>query len=111
MRRRPTARAGRGTGYEPAYADSGALRTIAAGLSAEAAAAVAAVAPDLVGPVGGAVPPARVASYPLAGSGPVRGRVVRLGFADASTVDLGPADPWRKALLAVARDLLATKAS
>jgi len=110
MRRHPAARAVRGTGYEPAYADAGALRAIAASLSAEAAAAIAAVAPDLVAPAPRAVTAVPVASYPLVIPRPAPERLVRLGFADASTLDLDPADPWGRALLAIAADLLTRRA-
>ncbi|MCU1677159.1 MAG: hypothetical protein JWM93_1917 [Frankiales bacterium] len=99
MRRRPPTRAGRGTGYEPVYADSTALRAIAAGLSASTAAALAAVVPDLL-PGYGFPLPAPAAPAPTTG-------LVRLCFADASTVDLDAADPWARALQALAAELLA----
>jgi hypothetical protein len=109
MRRRPPVRAGRGTGYEPAYADGGALRAIAAGLSADAVAAVAAVAPDFVADVARPVTRVPVASYPLVSECVKRAPLVRLGFADSSHLDIDPADPWARALLAIAAELLATR--
>jgi hypothetical protein len=109
MRRRPPKRAGRGTGYEPVYADSGALRAIAAGLSADAAAALAAVAPDVV--TVNAVPSSPYTIVPVAVMPERRApqRLVRLGFADDSEFDIDASDPWARALLAIAAELLAVR--
>lgn len=107
MRRRPPARSGRPATYEPAYADSAPLRSIAAGLSDLTAAAIAAVAPDLVE---GAPRDPAYSSFsfaPLVTVAP--DLLVRLGFADHSTLDLQPRDPWAVALLALAGELLATR--
>jgi hypothetical protein len=109
MRRRPPARNG-GTGYEPAYADSAPLRSITAGLSDRTAAAIAAVAPDLVegaprDPSHSSLSHAAPAEHVTVVPDPV----VRLGFADSSTFDFQPADPWAVALLALAGELLSAK--
>ena len=111
MRRRPPKRAGRGTGYEPVYADSGALRAIAAGLSADAAAALAAVAPDVVKV--GEVPRSPYTIVPVSVVPERRAphRLVRLGFADDSEFDIEASDPWARALTAIAAELLATRRS
>ena len=118
MRRRPPARGGRGSGkqagYAPVYADSGALRAIAAGLSADAAAALAAVAPDIMSAVPVApytmVPVSPFSSAP-AMRAPVPTSLVRLGFSDDSEFDIDAANPWGRALLAIATDLLAARPS
>ena len=109
MRRRPRNRAGRAGGYEPVYADSGALRAIAAGLSADAAAALAAVAPDVV-----SVPPSApytIVPVAVLPERRVPHRLVRLGFADDSEFDIDASDPWARALLALAAELVATRRS
>jgi hypothetical protein len=133
MRRHPPSRTGRPATYEPVYANSGALRAIAAGLSAEAAAAVAAVAPDLVAADVVASYPASsypASSYPSSSypasphlasthatsnqlpAAPVApAGLVRLGFSDLSEVDVPLADPWARALLAVAAELCVTRLS
>jgi plasmid replication initiation protein len=99
MRRRPPRRSGADSGYRPAYADGAALRAIADQLTGAAAAAVAAVAPDAVRvPVVSGVP----APVPSA-------HAVRLGFADATDLELDARDPWAIALRAVAAEMLATR--